>query len=135
MRLLALALILVSGVAFAGDWLTASVASYHIERHGQNQFNPGIGIEHQVGPSWRAVAGGYQNSSNNLTLYAGGVRSLYRFGPVQLGTMAALATGYSSKPIPIGGPVLSIEGKHAGVNVILIPAAGGVFGLQLKVPW
>ena len=43
------------------------------------------------------------------------------------------ATGYERALIVIPAAVVSFEGRHAGVNVGLIPAAGGVLFLQFKL--
>jgi len=82
---------------------------------------------------WGLVAGGYNNSSGDLTLYGGATRTLWRSGSMHLRAMAAAATGYERALIVIPAAVVSFEGRHAGVNVGLIPAAGGVLFLQFKL--
>jgi hypothetical protein len=119
----------------AQSWVTASVTSYHLERKGQNEVNPGLGLERPIAPALRAVAGGYVNSSNNLSLYGGVVYGAWALGPARLGALAALATGYDARPVLIGGPALSLEGRELGVNVLFIPAGRGVIGVQLKRRW
>jgi hypothetical protein len=128
----------------AQSWTTASVTSYHLERKGQNEVNPGLGFERPLAPALRAVGGGYVNSSSNLSLYggavvgawtAGGARPGALGGPVRMGVLAALATGYAPRPVLIGGPVLSLEGREFGVNFVFIPAGRGVIGVQLKRRW
>lgn len=133
MKILALAVLMAASASVcASDWITASVASYHFKRHGQNERNPGLGVELQVDERWRVMGGAYDNSASRLTAYAGGLYSLTSVGPVRVGVMGGLFTGYGPAPVPVVGPVLSIEGRAAGANVVVIPGAGGVIGFQLK---
>ena len=131
--LLAALLAAASGGCFAETWAVASVASYHLHRAGQNEFNLGAGLERDLAERWRAVAGGYNNSSGDASFYAGAVYSHTRIGRVRLGTLVAVVTGYEKSPCLLAAPVLSIEGRSLGVNFGLIPGAGGVFFLQLKL--
>lgn len=121
--------------AFAQTWVTATVTSYHLDRKGQNEVNPGIGFERSLSERWRWIAGGYVNSTNVTTMYAGAVYSRWDLGPARLGTLVALATGYDARPVLMAGPTLAIEGREMGANLIFIPAGRGVLGLQLKWRW
>ena len=118
----------------AETWIVGSLASYHFDRNGQNEKNLGAGIERRLDSRWGLVAGAYNNSSGDLTLYGGATRALWRAGPMHLRAMAAAATGYEKPLIVIPAAVVSFEGRHAGLNVGLIPAAGGVLFLQVKFP-
>ena len=132
--LLAALLAAASGGAIAETWAVASLRSYHFDRNGQQEANYGLGIETRLAPAWYGVAGAYRNSSGDLTLYGGATRTLWRAGSVHLRAMAAAATGYERALIVIPAAVVSFEGRHAGLNLGLIPAAGGVLFLQLKFP-
>ena len=131
--LLAALLAAASGGCLAETWSVGSLASYHLKRNGQNEINLGAGIERRLDERWGLVAGGDNNSSGDLTLYGGATRTLWRSGSMHLRAMAAAATGYERALIVIPAAVVSFEGRHAGVNVGLIPAAGGVLFLQFKL--
>lgn len=119
----------------AQEWATLACCSYHFERHGQNQTNPGVGFEHVTSERWRLVGGVYDNSSNATSFYAGGVYTAWRAGAVSLGATLGLATGYGNTPLPILGPSVSLEGERFGLNLLIVPSAGGVAALQFKVRW
>lgn len=116
--------------------MVGTVASYHFKRNGQNEFNPGIGVERGVSDRWRAIGGLYHNSSNKLTVYGGATYGIAHWGQWHAFSMGAVATGYDgNKPGIIGGVGLAYEGQVGGVNVILLPGAGGVLGFQVKSRW
>lgn len=132
--LIALAL-LASMPARADTWIVASLGSYHLERRGQNEKNLGLGAERTFGENWRVVAGAYENSSSDTSVYAGAVYAPWRLGPARVGVLAAALSGYEDKPAALIAPSALIEGRRFGLNAGFIPAAGGVFFLQLKVRW
>lgn len=118
----------------AEDWAVATCCSYHFDRHGQNQDNLGIGFEHRASERWAAIGGYYKNSLYRDTFYAGGMFTPWRSGALGFGLTLGLATGYTSYPIPLVVPTLSIEGDRVGVNLLYMPVvSGGVAGLQFKV--
>lgn len=134
---LLLALWLSPAEAMGDDWWTMSARSIHLHREAQNNANLGLAREWRIDEKWRGIAGFYDNSSNNLSLYAGGVRSLTQFDEVRTGLLLGGVTGYARsrwEPIPLAGLVLSVERPTYGLNVIVIPASGGVVHFQVKVP-
>lgn len=124
--------------AVAGDdWWTLSARSIHLHREAQNNANLGLAREWRIDEKWRGIAGFYDNSSNNLSMYAGGVRSLTTVREAKVGLLVGGVTGYARsqwEPIPLVGLVLSVERPTYGINVIVIPASGGVVHFQVKVP-
>jgi hypothetical protein len=144
-------LILAATVAFstaanAETWLVGSVGSYHLER-GKDycEFNPGIGIEHDIAKNTRAVIGQYNNSFCLPSAYLGIHYAPLRYGNFALGTAFIAVSGYDDGIkkkneqqdillAPLG--VLSYERGKYGVNLVLVPPHGdfaGAAGLQLKV--
>jgi hypothetical protein len=140
---LALLLSLHGACAIAETWLTASLGSYHFDRNGYCEVNPGVGMEHSIGLDVRLIAGSYQNSYCRPSSYLGASWMPVRFLGVRFGAAVAGVTGYaidkSSKKDRMAWaalPVLAWEGKRRGVNLVLLPPheefKGGV-GLQLKL--
>lgn len=135
------------------DWAVVSLRSYHFRREGQNERNWGFGFEKDL--RWllkdlRLSAGAYNNSSNDLSAYFNGLYLPLKRGPWRAGLTAGLAYGYGKEKevvageeqskktndlIPFFGGVLAYEGKEYGLNLILIPAGGGVIGSQGKARW
>ena len=115
------------------DWLTMNFASYHTERRGQNEWNPGIGVEHAVDRNWRLAGGLYHNSHADASLYGVVTHTPFRQGRVGVGYMAGLATGYKKEPCPLVAALVAYEGREMGLNVGLIPADSGTLFFQLKM--
>lgn len=100
----------------AETWITASVVSHHAVR-GYCEFNPGLGIEHGTS-TLRAVGGFYRNSFCEWSGYAGA--SWLPIGEkVKFGITAAAFSGYRSEFMFAALPVLAIEGRHYGLNLVL----------------
>jgi hypothetical protein len=126
------------GKAMSCDWWVASIASHHYgpgSSKNYEQRNYGLGCERQISEKVRLVGGFYRNSLRIDSTYVGAVWTPWRLGPVRLGTAAILVSGYEVEPIKAVFPVASIEGRHAGVNLLLVPPTSsnvGAIGLQLK---
>ena len=145
-RLIALALSLFSGNAVAETFLVGSVMSFHFQR-GKNycEFNPGIGIEHDIAKNTRAVIGQYNNSFCLPSAYLGVHYSPISYGNFRLGTAFILVSGYDDGIkkkneqqdilfAPLG--VISYEVGKYGLNLVMVPPHGGfrgAIGVQAKV--
>jgi len=110
-------------------YLVLSVASQHIDPHGMNQFNPGVGIEYNG-----YAVGEYRNSYDRTSVYA--AKSL-QYGHV--GVFAGAVSGYPSrfgKLNPMLAPYLTFGDKYA-VNIAIVPNPmqwnQTAIALQLKV--
>ena len=139
-------LLLLPALACAETWLVGAVGSYHLER-GKDycEFNPGLGIEHDIAKNTRAVIGQYNNSFCLPSAYLGVSYSPLSYGNFKLGTALILVSGYDDGIkkkneqqdvllAPIG--VLSYERGKYGANLVMVPPHGdfkGAIGLQLKV--
>jgi hypothetical protein len=70
----------------------------------------------------RLTAGGYINSNNRESVYAGAQWMPYNYGPFKVGLQAVLITGYKEAIItPVLLPLASIETQHAGVDLYAVP--------------
>lgn len=124
--------------ARAADWLVLSGASHHFQqdRRDWRQDNPGIGFERDsVAHPGLAWTGGYfRNSYDRHTVYAGARWMPYRFGPLQLGGYALLASGYPSPVLLLPG--FALEGERIALNVVALPnlpGYSGYLGLQVRL--
>ena len=103
-----------------------NIASYHTDRGNWNQFNPGL--------EWRkgeidgkkvfggdAMAGFYLNSINRISVYAGVVYPVMRYGAVSLNVDVGLITGYVPPLLPAVIPEFQMQIKNWSTLVRLLP--------------
>lgn len=116
-----------------GVYIDAMIGSHHIhpDKH-FDQFNPGVGAECWVAPSWAVTAGYFHNSLSRPSFYGGGVWApeFAHWGYVRLAAMGGIISGYnygkwglgSNHSVgPVAAPLIMAEYKHIGANIILIP--------------
>jgi hypothetical protein len=137
-----LAMIVAVGVfskAVSCDWLVASVASHHYgpgSGKDYEQRNYGLGCEHRIRENLDFVAGFYRNSIRIDSTYVGVMWTAYRAGMFRLGTAATLVSGYQKEPVKALIPVVSVEGRTLGANLLIVPPTNanvGALGLQVKL--
>lgn len=127
------------GFCKAQDWLAMHGLAKHLD--GQihcNSTTSGLGLQHGISESWRAMAGFYRNSNCVYSAYAGGAYLPLALGPVHLGGLAGLVTGYKVSPLPAAGLVAALEWRRFGVDVVFIPPykdSGNVLWVSAKVPF
>lgn len=102
-----------------------------------NEVNPGLGFEHQLSDTSKAIGGFYRNTEGRNSMYGGVNYSPVSVGPVQLGANLGLLSGYSAAPvIPMIAPTASLEGKDYGLNLTFMPNPKdwktSAVGLQVK---
>lgn len=137
--LLAASLALASSSTLAADaWVSATTVSYHLDREQRfNERNPGLGIEYGLTENVRAVAGFYKNSISKESVYAGVAWTPLKVEAVSVGLVAGAITGYRISPAPMAVPVLMVEGKRFGANVLFVPPVmkdiPATFALQVKI--
>ena len=118
--------------------------SYHFNRNkSYREFNYGLGAEAIVAPNHAFMLGTLKNSESHQSNYFGYQYRPFHWRPgglaVSAGVAVSFVDGYPSKNntgwfiTPL--PMLSIEGKQLGANVILIPnfSHGAALALQLKL--
>ncbi len=112
-------------------WLILGGVAYHSCRTCKfRERNPGLALQWKS--PWfeeftglqntRLTAGGYINSNNRNSVYAGAQWLPYSYGPVKLGMQAVIITGYKEAAItPVLLPLVSVETAHAGVDLYAVP--------------
>jgi len=133
--LLGIVFMVLASPALSQTWLTVTTASHHFDRNDYEEQNWGLGLEHSLSEQWRVTAGIYRNSFSKTSIYVGGVYSPFAFGPAAVGVMGGLFTGYGDHLQPVLAPVLSLEGRRLGANLLYVPPYGdhrGLVALQLK---
>ena len=121
--------------------MTVSIASYHFDREREKgkgsyeQTNPGLGLEYVLTDRWRLGAGMYRSSIRTDASYVGAVYLPLQSAYWRLGVAMGAVSGYTGNLSPLVAPVLMVEGKRLGANILFIPPydkqSGGI-GLQLK---
>jgi hypothetical protein len=125
-------------------WVNAGLLSYHLNRNNDyRERNWGLGAEAIVAPDHALLLGTYLNSENRRSHYFG-----YQWRPlhwqqqgidVSAGVAVSAIDGYptmnSGSWFLAPMPVLAIEGKRVGVNLILVPnlSQGVAIAAQLKL--
>jgi hypothetical protein len=137
--LLAICILAYAGSVQACDWWVASVASHHYgpgSHKDYEQRNWGLGCEVKLTKTVDFVAGFYRNSIRIDSEYVGFVWAPLTYGAFRFGTAATLVSGYEKEPVKALIPVVALEGRHLGANLLIVPptkANTGAIGLQLKV--
>ena len=114
-----------------GYWLILGGISRHTCRDcGFRESNPGLAVqwspmwlkEYTDSNDWRFAAGGYINSNDRNSVYAGVQWLPINYGVVKVGVQAAVITNYLKKSIlPTLLPTISVETKHIGADIFLVP--------------
>ena len=112
-------------------WVILGGLAYHSCRTCKfRESNPGLALqwkspwfEELTGlQNTRLTAGGYINSNNRDSVYAGAQWLPYSYGPVSLGLQAVLISGYKEAVItPVLLPLMSVETQHIGLDVYAVP--------------
>ena len=143
MRLLLAALLFASLPVLAETWVTATLASKHINAETkQEEANWGVGIEQDMARNWRTVAGMYRNSNRRDSLYFGLSWHPLKVGNWRLGAVGMFVGGYETQKhqelVKAVIPVITYERKGWGMNIPIVPATkdnAGAIGLQVKFLW
>ena len=134
MKAAALALALFSLPVSAADFLVVPIASYHTERNGYNQINPGLGFERSINERWAVGGGFYRNSYRRDSFYVGATYMPFRLAQVRLGTSFGLMTGYGGV-LPMAAPTAAWDGDRVGVAVMVTPPVSGKALVGLMLRW
>lgn len=137
--LLAFIVLTDSRKAHADDWISSTVKSYHFDRSVKhNEFNIGIGAEHDIAKDTKAVGGIYYNSDYRPSIYIGAMYTPFTVMRTRVGVLGGIVNGYGPAPQyfgPLVAPIVTFEGRNGwGFNVIGAPKlfTKGVLALQLK---
>ena len=122
-------------------WINPGFYSYHFDTdRNLNNNNLGLGLEYRYSPANSITAGSFNNSDRQISRYAGWYWQPLTIGPVRVGGLFGVITGYQKANngdwVPLILPVASIEYKRIGINLTLIPTyrdiVYGSLTLQLK---
>jgi hypothetical protein len=122
-------------------WVDSGFATYHFDgERGLNGRNTGIGAEYRFRGDLALLGGRFLNSDREHSNYAGLVWQPVALGPLRLGAVAGVFSGYPRMReggwFPALIPVATIEYRRAGVNVGYVPSYKdrlyGGLSVQLK---
>jgi hypothetical protein len=96
-----------------------------------NEFNPGIGFEHQIDESFYYTGGVFKNSFNETTYYAGGGYRV-NLGKFSLGIESGYVNGYKKEP----GACCLVENvfiaPHVLISKVKVLLLYNAVGVQLR---
>lgn len=120
-----------NSVKFEQPWIILGGLSRHSCRECEfRESNPGLALqwhspwfEELTGlKNTRLTAGGYINSNDRNSVYAGAQWLPMAYGVLKVGLQAVLITGYKEAVItPVLLPLVSIETQHVGVDMYAVP--------------
>lgn len=122
-------------------WVNTGFYSAHFDTdQGLRNANLGIGVEYRIDNTWSATAGRFRNSDNANSNYVGAYYQPWTWAGVKLGVVAGAFNGYPNAYkggwFPALIPTASLEGRHWGLNVALVPPLKdrlyGAVSFQLK---
>ena len=119
----------------AGTWqVTVGGFSYHTPRSGgENEFNYGLGVEHQLTASTALQVGVYMNTLKSISNYGLVQYHPFEFLGFRFGASVGVVDGYSivnnGKFIPVVLPSFSRQWKHVGINGVFVPPIDGGQGI------
>lgn len=111
-----------------GRAVVSGFLSKHINAQEKfNEQNHGIGYRSEYG----YFIGYYKNSIYKSSFYAGREFQWHVAGPVRVGVMAGVVTGYYTKLQPVVLPEVVVKLAPVEVSVTMIPAISGVTPLTI----
>lgn len=123
-------------------WISPTgLSSYHSDRAAKyNEDNRGFGAEYDLADKAKLFAGMFRNSVNKDSKYAGVSLSTPLLKDLRAGLLLGAINGYPEARhggfIPMAAPMLSYEGKNAGINILGLPKVGSispVIAAQMKL--
>lgn len=97
------------------------IAAYHAQA-GYNSDTPGIGLLCPIATDTRAAVGTYRNSLGGQSAYAAAVWQPLRLGPLRVGAMAGMATGYRREFTPMAALAISVPVRTLELHLLAVPA-------------
>lgn len=124
----------------AEDYLSLGGISYHFDRHeDRNEFNYGLGYEHDLTDRWALLGGVYKNSFNRASFYALADYALWKpTERLRVSVLAGAATGYRRAPvIPVLFPAIEWRADPISLKLFVVPPIkphiDGAMALQLSI--
>lgn len=125
-------------------WLTLGWISWHVDRdERKNWLNYGLGLEAEISERWVLSAGGYRNTFDEPSFYAGALWRFWRDDSLSAVVMLGVVNGYrhvNDRGLsPCVFPMIQWQGHRVGANLALVPPydgkTNGLVALQLKFPF
>jgi len=131
--------IALGGNAWAGDLVSFGGGSYHFERDlGYNEFNYGLGYEHELSSDLTIAGGVYKNSLRRASFYLLGNYYPFELGAgFRAGVTGGLMSGYHHAAIiPAVMPTIEWRGQRVAIQAYVVPTVkpyvDGAVVLQIK---
>ena len=103
------------------------LVSVHASNESFNNDTHGVGALCNVTDNTQAAIGTYQNSINRRSNYAAIVWQPLNVGPIKLGVIGGVVSGYQNYLIPLAGAVASMKvTKGASVHLLVIPEVSNI---------
>ena len=84
-----------------------------------------MGFEYALDDAWGVTTGRFVNSDNAYSNYVGTFYQPWRVSNIKLGVVGGMFNGYPKAFdggwFPVVLPLVSMESRHWGMNVILVP--------------
>ena len=100
------------------------VAALHAEA-GYNGSTPGVGLLCPIAANTRLAVGTYRNSLRKQTNYAGVVWQPLHAGPIRVGAMAGVMTGYQRDYTPMAAMAFTLPVRSIELHLVAVPAVQG----------
>lgn len=126
------------GLCLLSFWLGLGGVSIH-SKPGYNGQNPGLSIQHDIGPKTFLAGGFYRNSERSISHFLVAGRRLASYKAFSGGFVAGMVDGYwnrnEGRMDILLAPYASWEGDTLGADLILIPPAEkhGAAALAIRV--
>jgi hypothetical protein len=131
LKILFIAALLSATTCLADTWISVGGGTEHFcHTCGYNNFNPGLGVQHDYNADVKLIAGGYYNSFHKTSLYGGAAYQPLQYSIIKFGVVSGLVSNYNNLRVPVMVlPALSIEGERVGVDILGGPSVGNYKGL------
>ena len=101
--------------------LQIHIAAIHTQA-GYNGDTPGIGLLCPIANNTRLAVGTYHNSVRAQSNYAAAVWQPLQLGPVRVGAMAGVVTGYRRDITPMAALAITVPVRSIELHLVAVPA-------------
>jgi hypothetical protein len=100
------------------------IAAIHAQA-GYNNDTPGIGLLCPIANNTRLAIGTYRNSLSMQSNYAAIAWQPLRLGPMRVGAMAGVVSGYRRDFTPMAALAVSVPVRAIELHMVAVPAVSG----------
>lgn len=101
--------------------LQIHIAAIHTQA-GYNGDTPGIGLLCPIANNTRLAVGTYHNSVRAQSNYAAAVWQPLQLGPVRVGAMTGVVTGYRRDITPMAALAITVPVRSIELHLVAVPA-------------